>query len=278
VDSDIQFVSEVNDVDRGNAPYSGAPYAAIEALTQQSQSAGMIFNELRRQWCEARMRKRLALCRQYYTAERHLFLSDRQRDEEAESVGMVANLSEFFSCGVQVHATLATPELPMQRIMRFLEMATAGMFAPEQLPVTLALIKAMNIEGVDVLTEDLIDALSIVSMQAQQKAEQEAQNAEGMQSQAEQEARETAIAVSELDTQNKIALEAAKILFPLYPDAAMNYLLQQGMEEEQARAELGMMNQGEEAQDMPLDNSYQPGFLPNPGMEEYPPMQPGIDA
>ena len=268
VDADIDSALEVGDVDRGQTPYAGAPYAAIEALQQQSASASTIFNELRRQWCETRMRKRLALCRQFYGAERMLFLSDRQEDEESESAGEVVNLSEFFSCGVQVMATLASPELPAQRIQRFLEMAQAGMFSPEQLPITLALIKGMNLEGADVLTEDLIEALSIVSQQAQQKAEHEAQMQAEATKSAEAEKRTTVLQSAEVDTQNTVAIEAAKVVFQFSPDAAMQYLTQQGMEEQEARQALGLSvaPMQESSMPMPAPAIPQAPMMPEPPM------------
>ena len=262
VDKDLQDISEIQDVDNGVAPYSGAPFAAIEALTQQSQSSATLFNEQRRQWAEARMRKRLALARQFYGPVRLLYTQERKEEENDESggpegLGTAQVFQEFFQCGVQVYATLTTPELPGQKVARFLEMAQAGMFTADRLPITMALLKNMNLEGMDLLTEDLLAALKMVSEQAQQEMQAEAQANQQTQKAAEQESRETTLQAAEVQTQNTIAIEAAKLVFQYNPGLALQYLQTQGMEEQDARRALGLATEG-----LPEPQEYEQPELP----------------
>jgi hypothetical protein len=76
-----------------------------------------------------------------------------------------------------VSATISSPKTPAARVQQILDMAGKGMFAPEALPVTIFLLKQMDIEQSDKLTSDLLQSLTTLIQMRQ--AEAQAKQAQG---------------------------------------------------------------------------------------------------
>lgn len=118
---------------------------------------------------------------------------------------------DFHNARFVIEAASSAPQTPAARIQTILDMAKAGMFQPQNLPMTIALLRVMELEESDKLTSDLIAALTIwMKMQPPPPAPPPPpptpQEHQAMQQEQAQVQAQIALAQMNAETQAKIAL------------------------------------------------------------------------
>lgn len=207
MDHDLGEMLEVSDLSASGTPPPGVTAAvAFEALLDADKTGAAIFASNLKQFVIRSAEIDIDLMRENYMEPRLVFIQDSvgaspmgkaisgaagqdapdqpqpEKVDPFDSPRVEAMaFSELSKGRVVVGANSSTPHTPAFRQQQLMDMAKAGMFTPEALPVTIALLEQLEIEQPDKMVQDLLRALKMQLDIMHARAMAEAQSKQGQQ-------------------------------------------------------------------------------------------------
>jgi hypothetical protein len=179
----------VHEVSDGRAPAGVDAGVAIQLLQQSDDTQLAPFTRnISAALCEVAERV-IEVARNKYLEPRLMMVADSSL-VPGQAHTQAVMFRDLAQGRVVVAPGTATTENPTVRQQKILDMASKGMFTPQALPATIALLKMLGFEDSDKLTDDLTAALEAQLAQQPSPADLQAQQqaAEAAQAQAKQQA------------------------------------------------------------------------------------------
>jgi len=206
----MEDIAGVHEVSNGQVPAGVTAGNAIELLTQSDNTQMAEFVNNIEQAQATRAEIEIALAAQFYKEERLIAVSTQG---DPQNIMRAVRSFEALRDGGRVRVTVtpgsATPKTPAARIQQYMDMAKAGMFQPQNLPMLKLLAQVMELDRSDLFAQHLDDVIQQVqSMQPDPAAVQQMKGQQALQ--AQQLDQQHAAGIEAVKTQGKIEYEQAK--------------------------------------------------------------------